>query len=84
MDSYKVDSAQLVGVPLVVGASLLYVGYKRIRSWRERLPLERGRYDRAIRRRERLYYCPRDDGVFLPGETHLIPIAKMAEFLYSN
>jgi hypothetical protein len=75
-------AALSVGFPLVVGAALLYIGHKRIRSWKEQLPLERGRYRRATRRWERLYYCPRDHGVFTPGDTHLVPIAKMPELLY--
>jgi hypothetical protein len=74
--------ALLVAIPMIVGAALAFVGYRRLRSWQERLPLERGRYEQALRRWERLYYCPSDDGVFMPGETPLVPMAKMREFLH--
>jgi hypothetical protein len=74
--------ALLVAIPMIVGAALAFVGYKRIRSWQERLPHERGRYERATRRWESLYYCPRDHGVFLPGDTLLVPTARIRELLY--
>lgn len=30
----------------------------------------------------RLYYCGRDDGVFIPGENELVPLDEMGDFLY--
>jgi hypothetical protein len=30
----------------------------------------------------RLYYCGRDDGVFIPGEAELVPLDEMGDFLY--
>jgi hypothetical protein len=74
----------LVGVPLGVGVALIRVGSKRIRSWRERLPLEKGRYDQAIHRWERLYYCARDDGLFIDGDVRLVPVTRVWELLYAD
>jgi hypothetical protein len=51
---------------------------------RQKYAIEKPRWDRAVHRWERLYYCARDDGVFIPGETPFIPIDKMQEFLYAD
>jgi DNA-directed RNA polymerase subunit RPC12/RpoP len=74
----------IVGVPLIVGAVLVYRGHKRIRAWEERLSFERGRWERARRRWERMYYCARDDGVFIPGDTPVIPILQLRSYLYGE
>jgi hypothetical protein len=74
----------MVVVPLVVGAVLIYRGQKRIRGWEERLSFERGMWERARRRWERMYYCARDDGAFIPGETPVIPITELRTFLYGE
>ena len=39
-------------------------------------------YQRAFQRWQKLYYCARDDGVFIPGETGLIPTSDLKAFLY--
>ncbi len=74
----------IVGAPLIVGAVLVYRGQKRIRGWEERLSFERGRWERARSRWERMYYCARDEGVFIPGDTPLIPITQLRSFLYGE
>jgi hypothetical protein len=45
----------LVAIAMMVGAALAFVGYRGLRSSQEQLPLERARYEWAIRRWERLY-----------------------------
>jgi predicted RNA-binding Zn-ribbon protein involved in translation (DUF1610 family) len=40
-------------------------------------------YERAVRRWRDLYYCARDDCVFVPGEGSSAPLAKMNEYLTS-
>lgn len=40
------------------------------------------RVKRGIARWMKLYYCARDDGVFLPGGDELIPADQMAGYLY--
>jgi phage FluMu protein Com len=47
-----------------------------------KLKEEEARWERAMRRWERLYYCARDDGVFVPGETPLLPIDELQDYLY--
>jgi len=49
-----------------------------------RLSKDKAKWAEAKRRWERLYYCERDDGVFIPGETPFIPIEKLQEFLYAE
>jgi predicted RNA-binding Zn-ribbon protein involved in translation (DUF1610 family) len=39
-------------------------------------------WETAIQRWERLYYCSRDDCVFIPGENTSASIPKMQEYLY--
>jgi len=39
---------------------------------------------RACARWNQLYYCARDDGVFIPGQTRLIPVDRMRDFLYQG
>jgi hypothetical protein len=38
-------------------------------------------YDHALERYEKLYYCFRDDCVFIPGENTSAPLAKMLNYL---
>ena len=39
-------------------------------------------WQRAMQNWQRLYYCHRCDGVFMPGQLFLIPIDQMMDFLY--
>jgi flavin-dependent dehydrogenase len=39
-------------------------------------------WERAMERWNQLYYCARDDCVFIPGENTSAPISKMKEYLY--
>ncbi len=41
-----------------------------------------GRWPLAMERWNRLYYCGRDDCVFLPGTNTYAPITDMREYLY--
>jgi hypothetical protein len=40
------------------------------------------RIERGIATWMKLYYCARDDGVFLPGGRELIPVDQMISFLF--
>lgn len=40
------------------------------------------KYSKAIQRYDLLYYCQRDDCVFIPGESSHAPSARIMEFLY--
>ncbi len=42
------------------------------------------RIKRGIERWMKLYYCARDDGVFMPGGDKLIPADLMAGYLYQE
>lgn len=41
----------------------------------------RNEYKRTMERYEKLYYCFRDDCVFIPGENTSVPLAAMREYL---
>lgn len=47
-------------------------------------PIELQRWERAVERWEQLYYCFRDDGVFLPNHAVLVPSAQMKQYLYAT
>ena len=40
------------------------------------------RWEHAMQRWSALYYCARDDGVFIPSENTFVPIAQMMDYLY--
>ena len=42
---------------------------------------EQRRIERGIKTWMRLYYCARDEGVFLPGGSDLIPVDQMNWYL---
>ncbi len=39
-------------------------------------------WERAMARWQELYYCARDDRVFIPGEHQAVPVAQMHDLLY--
>ena len=43
---------------------------------------EHPRWERAMTRWQSLYYCARDDCVFIPGENQAVPLAQMHDYLY--
>ena len=81
---------------LILLSGLFFVGFgslgwisivqgkrKRERAQR-RYGAEKDKHERVMHGWERLYYCARDDGVFIPGETPFIPTDKMQPFLYTE
>ena len=42
------------------------------------------RYSYAMKRYESLYYCHRDDCIFIPGETSYAPSSKLKEFVFKD
>ncbi len=57
---------------------------KRASEHRRQYLTEKARWERAMPRWEGLYYCARDDGVFVPGETSLTPIGQPQTYLYAD
>jgi hypothetical protein len=57
---------------------------KSLREAQAAYPVQVEQWKRAHERWERLYYCHRDDGVFIPAQTRLIPVNQMQAFLYSS
>lgn len=55
-----------------------------LREGEAHYPLEIEQWKRALARWEQLYYCYRDDGVFLPHHAVLVPIAQMKQYLYAK
>lgn len=63
--------ALLVGVPWLIGRYLNRYHQRRLSHWQK-----------ALDKWNRLYYCSRCAGVFLPGQNRLIPLEQMRPFLY--
>jgi len=42
------------------------------------------RWENAVERWNRLYYCFRDDNVFIPSENRGVPISQMMEYIYEK
>lgn len=72
------------GLALLWLVLLVWVSRRRHAHRVRRLAVEKQRWDGAILRWEHLYYCARDDGVFVPGETSLIPIDQLHTYLYAD
>lgn len=88
------ESPQLVFLPLfifVVTAFLLIRWFvvsrrrerQQFRQAEASYPDQLAAWEHAYSRWEHLYYCHRDDGVFIPAQTRLIPVKQMQAFLYS-
>lgn len=56
---------------------------RKLREAEAQYPLQVEAWKHALERWEQLYYCQRDDGVFIPAQTQLIPVNQMQAFLYS-
>lgn len=54
-----------------------------INSYNEKVRVTNQAWEYAMDRYERLYYCQRDDCVFIPGENTSSPITKLKEYLFS-
>lgn len=53
-------------------------------DFHQKSEMMKGKYTKAMQRYEQLYYCHRDDCVFIPGESGHAPSAKMDEFLFKE
>lgn len=57
---------------------------RKTRDGRAGYPAEVETWERAYARWKELYYCSRDDGVFLLNQTVLVPSAQMKPYLYAT
>lgn len=89
------ENPLLIFVPVVIflSAAILLIRWAwlsnrreigTLREEQEQFPLQLEAWNRAIDRWRQLYYCHRDDGVFIPAQTRLIPVNEMGVFLYSS
>jgi len=53
-------------------------------DFHQRSAMMKNKYSKAMQRYESLYYCHRDDCVFIPGESGYAPSAKIDEFLFTD
>ena len=53
-------------------------------EFHQRKAVMKEKYSKAMQRYDLLYYCQRDDCVFIPGESAHAPSASIMEFLYKD
>lgn len=76
-------AALIGGVTLALWAGWIFS--KRQREKQQHYDgVELPRWERAAARWTQLYYCARDDGVFIPGQGQLVPVDRVASFLYGE
>ena len=94
-DSVYRESRALILLPILVfvGAAvrlLWWIGRSVVREGRtvrnrqSSYPYEVEQWERAMDRWRELYYCSRDDGVFLPQRTNLVPATNMKALLFAK
>lgn len=94
MNVYLQNNALFIAI-LVIGIVLIgLMGVLTVRSgWRDARSTGDERnsheprmqaWERACDRWQQLYYCQRDDGVFIPGHSTFVPVEKMDAYLYSE
>ena len=62
-------------------AAKLLATQARLQEYNARVQRETDRYNLAMTRWDQLYYCGRDDCVFLPSTNTYAPLAKLAQYL---
>jgi hypothetical protein len=89
--TYAQNNALFIGILIagfgIIGLLLLSsirAGWRQARSTSE----QRNFYDARVQawedsyeRWQQLYYCFRDDGVFLPGQSSFVPVNQMSDYL---
>ncbi len=89
------ENPLLIFVPVVIllFAAIVLIRWAWLSSRREtrtlreaeaQYPLQVEAWKRALERWKQLYYCQRDDGVFIPAQARLIPVNEMRAFLYAS
>lgn len=85
-DQFTIDYGIMafIGFGLLFGLlSLIYHGHhvrvSKERAWAEK---ETPHWQKLMAKWNSLYYCHRCDGVFFPGQSHLIPSVRMKDYLY--
>jgi hypothetical protein len=73
----------ILGIALV-GCGGAYIYFVTSRREKQAMAVLMSRWKRAIARWNQLYYCSRDDGVFIPGQSHFVPVDQMTDFLYEK
>lgn len=64
--------------------SIKYRNKQAIENWHAQKVNQRTEWEKAIQRWNKLYYCNRDDCVFVPNEETWAPISMMNTYLYQS
>ncbi len=79
-------AAGFIGGILFIG---IFIGSRKFNKWQskraeEAIKPEMDRWNYAMDRWNKLYYCSRDDCLYIPGEKGSVPIGSMESILYWN
>jgi hypothetical protein len=69
-------------VPLGGGIAIIYTVLRSENKTKLILEEKINAWEKAVVKWNSLYYCARDDGVFLPGENIFIPTSELSTYLY--
>ena len=72
------------GIIGLVLFSSIRAGWRQLRSASEQRKFHDARvqaWEVSYKRWQQLYYCFRDDGVFLPGQSSFVPVNQMSDYL---
>lgn len=72
-------------VIIALGVAVLITNFYQVKKRKDLAVYARARYDRARPIWDKLYYCYRDDIVFVPGKSNeYAPASEMSKLLYSS
>lgn len=81
----------LAGPAIAVSVGLVILGWRARNRHLEKRRVSASQHDKAVAkwhevmdRWNAMYYCSRDDGVFIPGEGKFVAIDQMHEILYTT
>jgi len=83
------DAAAIAGLIGGIAFIGIFLGSRKFKQWQskkgeEALKPEMDRWNYAMSRWDKLYYCSRDDCLYIPGEHVSVPIESMEKILYWN
>lgn len=90
---YKVSTSKPDQLPIILmllgGSILVYLIARKsvVRRYEEKIRQEKDenlRVENAISHWMRLYFCSRDQGVFVPEQNRFVPLERMSDLLYES
>ena len=84
---YRSASPVVLVIPLFYlapAAGVVMWANRQSRKRKQAFKEEKAIWEKAFNKWNQLYYCARDDGVFIPGQNRFVPVDQMTSFLYKE